>query len=93
MPQKKTSNSSQSTSTTTPPKQTITFLVVEKNGDIKETEIKRDMISSDELAKKCKFKKFEGFCKRTEWGYNIQNFKIFVEMWAKNDGMANQSSI
>lgn len=92
MPQKKTSNSSQSTSTTTPPKQTITFLVVEKNGDIKETEIKRDMISSDELAKKCKFKKFEGFCKRTEWGYNIQNFKIFVEMWAKNDGMANQEN-
>ena len=89
MPPKKTSNASVSISN---PKQTITFLVVEKNGDIKETEIKRDMISPDELAKKCKFKKFEGFCKRTEWGYNIQNFKIVVEMWAKDDGMANQEN-
>jgi hypothetical protein len=88
MPPKKTSNASAST----PHKQTITFLVVEKNGDIKETEIKRDMISPDELAKRCKFKKFEGFCKRTEWGYNIQNFKIVVEMWAKDDGIANQEN-
>jgi hypothetical protein len=38
MPPKKTSNASASAST--PPKQTITFLVVEKNGDIKETEIR-----------------------------------------------------
>jgi hypothetical protein len=68
------------------------LLVVEKNGDIKETEIKRDMITPDELAKKCKFKKYDGFCKRTEWGYNIQNFKIFVEMWAKIDGIANQEN-
>lgn len=92
MPPKKTSNASTSASASQPPKQTITFLVVEKNGDIKETEIKRDMVSPDELAKKCKFKKFEGFCKRTEWGYNIQNFKIVVEMWAKDDGMANQEN-
>jgi hypothetical protein len=73
-------------------KQTITLLIVEKNGDIKETEIKKELITTDELAKKCKFKKYEGFCKRTEWGYNIQNFKIFVEMWAKDDGMANQEN-
>ena len=86
MPLKKSSSSS------TPHKQTITFLVVEKNGDIKETEIQKDMITSDELAKKCKFKKYDGFCKRTEWGYNVQNFKIFVEMWAKDDGMANQEN-
>lgn len=81
-----------SESTSIKEKQTITLLVVEKNGDIKETEMKKDMITSDELAKKCKFKKYEGFCKRAEWGYNIQNFKIFVEMWAKNDGMANQEN-
>jgi hypothetical protein len=91
MPPKKSSNSSTSTSNTKE-KQTITFLIVEKNGDIKENEIKKDMITTDELAKKCKFKKYDGFCKRTEWGYNIQNFKIFVEMWAKDDGMANQEN-
>jgi len=46
MPPKKSSNSSTSTSTSTSTptsntkeKQTITFLVVEKNGDIKETEM------------------------------------------------------
>jgi hypothetical protein len=81
-----------SESTSAKEKQTITLLVVEKNGDIKETEIKKDAITPDELAKKCKFKKYEGFCKRAEWGYNIQNFKIFVEMWAKDDGMANQEN-
>jgi len=86
MPPKKSESSS------TKEKQMITLLVVEKNGDIKETEMKKDMITSDELAKKCKFKKYEGFCKRAEWGYNIQNFKIFVEMWAKDDGMANQEN-
>ena len=73
-------------------KETITYLIVEKNGDVKETEIKKELITSGELAKKCKFKKYEGFCKRTEWGYNINNFKIFVEMWAKDDGIANQEN-
>jgi hypothetical protein len=92
MPPKKSEIISTSTSTSIKEKQTITLLVVEKNGDIKETEIKRDMISSDELAKKCKFKKYDGFCKRTEWGYNIQNFKICIEMWGKDDGMANQEN-
>ena len=67
MPLKKSSISSTSARTSTSHKQTITFLVVEKNGDIKETEIQKDMITSDELAKKCKFKKYDGFCKRTEW--------------------------
>jgi hypothetical protein len=81
-----------SESTSTKEKQTITLLVVEKNGDIKESEMKKDAITPDELAKKCKFKKYEGFCKRAEWGYNIQNFKIFVEMWAKDDGIANQEN-
>ena len=90
MPQKK--SESTSTGTSTKEKQTITLLVVEKNGDIKETEMKKDAITQDELAKKCKFKKFEGFCKRAEWGYSIQGFKIFVEMWAKDDGLANQEN-
>ena len=31
----------------------ITFLIVEKNGDIKEAEIKEDVICAEELAKKC----------------------------------------
>ena len=75
----------------------ITFLIVEKNGDIKEAEIKEDIISAEELAKKCKFKKADGYSKRTEWGYtfkcdNGDSSKIVVEMWGKDDGMANHEN-
>ena len=75
----------------------ITFLIVEKNGDIKEAEIKEDVICAEELAKKCKFKKADGYLKRTEWGYtfkcdNGDSSKIVVEMWAKDDGMANHEN-
>ena len=38
----------------------IKFLIVEKNGDIKEAEIKEEAICAEELAKKCKFKKMDG---------------------------------
>lgn len=75
----------------------ITFLIVEKNGDIKEAEIKEDVVCAEELAKKCKFKKADGYLKRTEWGYtfksdNGDSCKIVVEMWAKDDGMANHEN-
>jgi hypothetical protein len=75
----------------------IKFLIVEKNGDIKESEIKEDMICAEELAKKCKFKKTDGYVKRTEWGYafksdNGESCKIVVEMWGKDDGMANHEN-
>ena len=75
----------------------IKFLIVEKNGDIKEAEIKEEAICAEELAKKCKFKKMDGYIKRTEWGYsfkgdNGESSKIVVEMWAKDDGMANQEN-
>ena len=75
----------------------IKFLIVEKNGDIKNAEIKEDAISAEELAKKCKFKKTDGYVKRTEWGYsfkieNGESSKIVVEMWGKDDGIANQEN-
>ena len=75
----------------------IKFLIVEKNGDIKESEIKEELICAEELSKKCKFKKVDGYLKRTEWGYSFKNdigvsSKIVVEMWAKDDGMANHEN-
>jgi hypothetical protein len=75
----------------------IKFLIVEKNGDIKESEIKEDAICAEELAKKCKFKKTDGYIKRTEWGYifksdNGESCKIVVEMWGKDDGLANHEN-
>jgi hypothetical protein len=75
----------------------IKFLIVEKNGDIKDAEIKEEAICAEELAKKCKFKKTDGYIKRTEWGYsfkcdNGESSKIVVEMWAKDDGLANHEN-
>jgi hypothetical protein len=75
----------------------IVFLIVEKNGDIKETVIKEGAICADELAKKCKFKKADGYIKRTEWGYSFKtgmggSSKIVVEMWGKDDGMPNHEN-
>lgn len=73
----------------------ITFVIVEKNGSLKDTDIKESLICAEELSKKCKFKKVDGFIKRTEWNYSSKNendnssHKIIVELWAKDDGIAN----
>ena len=73
----------------------IIFIVVEKNGSLKEVEIKESQIGAEELSKKCKFKKVDGFIKRTQWSYSSKSSednsssKIVIELWAKNDGLAN----
>lgn len=74
----------------------ITFIVVEKNGDLKEHEIKENIICVEELCRKCKFKKTDGYIKRTEWEYfskstssTVSANKIIIELWAKDDGHAN----
>ena len=72
-------------------KETIKFVIVEKNGELKNTEMKE--FNVDELYKKCKFKKPDGFEKKTEWAYNVKNDnKFIVELWAKEDGIANQEN-
>jgi hypothetical protein len=76
----------------------ITFIIVEKNGSLKDADIKESVICAEELSKKCKFKKVEGFIKRTEWNYSSKNehdnssHKIIVELWAKDDGLANHEN-
>ena len=78
----------------------IAFIVVERNGDLKEHEIKENTICAEELCRKCKFKKTDGFIKRTEWEYfskssksissaSASDNKIIIELWAKDDGFAN----
>jgi hypothetical protein len=82
-------------------KNSIVCLVVEKNGDLRETEIKIDDICKEELSKKCRFKKTDNFEKRTEWSYSSKHndndndnntSKIIVDMWAKDDGTANHEN-
>jgi len=74
----------------------VTFVIVEKNGSLKDNEIQESLICAEELSKKCKFKKVDGFIKQTQWSYsskkeNVAN-KIIVELWAKDDGMANSEN-
>ena len=82
-------------------KNSIVCLVVEKNGELRETEIKLDDVCKEELSKKCRFKKVDGFEKRTEWSYSSKhnendndndNSKIIIDMWGKDDGMANHEN-
>ena len=50
-------------------------------------------MNTDELYKKCNFKKSEGFDKVTEWGYSKKgDGPITVELWARSDGQANQEN-
>jgi len=76
----------------------VTFITVEKNGSLKENDIEEKLICAEELSKKCKFKKVEGFSKRTQWNYSSKNekenvsSKIVVELWAKDDGIANSEN-
>jgi hypothetical protein len=76
----------------------VTFIIVEKNGSLKDNDIKESLICAEELSKKCKFKKVDGFIKRTQWSYSSKNekenvsSKITVELWAKDDGIANSEN-
>lgn len=67
------------------------IVIVEKNGDLKANEYKSS--NTDELYKKCSFKKADGFGKVAEWTYSKKGESmITVELWARNDGQANQEN-
>ena len=67
------------------------IVIVEKGGDLKALEYKST--STDELYKKCSFKKSEGFGKVSEWTYSKKGENmITVELWARSDGQANQEN-
>jgi hypothetical protein len=67
------------------------IVVVEKNGDLKAQEYKSS--NTDELYKKCSFKKADGFGKVAEWTYSKKGENmITVELWARSDGQANQEN-
>jgi hypothetical protein len=67
------------------------IVIVEKNGDLKSQEYKSS--STEELYKKCSLKKADGFGKVAEWTYSKRGENmITVELWARNDGQANQEN-
>jgi len=67
------------------------IVIIEKNGDLNDQEYKSS--TTDELYKKCSLKKASGFGKVTEWTYSKKGENmITVELWARNDGQANQEN-
>jgi len=67
------------------------IIIVEKNGDLKAQEYKSS--NTDELYKKCSFKKADGFGKVAEWTYSKKGENmITVELWAREYGQANQEN-
>lgn len=67
------------------------IIIVEKNGDLKAQDYKSK--KTDELYKKCYFKKAEGFEKVAEWTYSKNSESMLtVELWARSDGLANQEN-
>jgi hypothetical protein len=64
------------------------FIIIEKNGTIKEVQVKK--ITTEELYKKCGFRKEEGFENRNTWeNVKLGNSVYTVQLWGKTDGKAN----
>ena len=64
-------------------------IVVEKNGNLKEVNIK-DNININELYKKCNFRKPDGFDHIGTWDDNkIDNINYNIELYARRSGKAN----
>ena len=69
----------------------VSIIVVERNGDLRISQIKE--CSQLELCKKCKYKSSIGFELRAEWAYSGQDQdKFIVELWAREDGNAGKEN-
>ena len=64
--------------------QVYSGLVILKNGDIKETNIKSTEI--DELYKKCNFRKSEGFDQQCEWNVKINKISHNIRVYGRKTG-------
>jgi hypothetical protein len=62
-------------------------LVIDKNGSIKETNVKNYI--EKELFKKCGFKKSDGFNKEGEWSIKIDKQSYNILLYGKTTGRAN----
>jgi len=70
--------------------QPLSVIIVEKNGSLKSLLIKD--FKTDDLYKKCGFKKKEDFLKQVEWNIKLNGKKYFVEVFAKTDGRPNSEN-
>lgn len=68
----------------------IKAIIVEKTGELKETQIKD--FNSDNLYKKCGFKTPAGFANYAEWTVKINNDKYIINVFGKTAGRANSEN-
>ena len=65
----------------------VKVLIIEKNSDIRELNIKNFL--SDDLYKKCNFKKQDGFEEKCEWKVKLDKNNLYVKLFAKSVGKCN----
>jgi hypothetical protein len=68
----------------------ISILLVEHNGNIKQTKSKD--LSRDTLYKKCGFRTNDNFNRTAIWAVEYNKEVINIELWAKSDGKANNEN-
>ena len=67
-----------------------TILIVSKLGGIKEMKVKD--LDRNILHKKCNFKNNKNFSKQTTWEVKINDEKINIELWGKQNGRAGSEN-
>jgi len=70
--------------------QKISFIIIEKNGDIKKTLVKE--INRDELYKKCGLKTADGFELLHTWSMDIEDGEYKIEIFGKKTGRAGSEN-
>jgi hypothetical protein len=65
----------------------LSIIIVEKSGDLKLLNVKD--YKTEELFKKCGFKKIDGFIKHTDWNVKIDGTRYNIAMYGKLEGKAN----
>ena len=70
----------------------LTIIIVDKTGLLKTLHVKE--FNTDDLYKKCGFKKSDDFIQQTEWGVKIptEKDKIYIRVFAKTTGRANNEN-
>jgi hypothetical protein len=69
---------------------TVTALIIDKTGEIKEQKFKS--INEGDLYKKAGLKKPDGFVKQTEWEVNLQGKSYNILLYGKTTGRANHEN-
>ena len=70
----------------------LTIIIVDKTGLLKTLHVKE--FNTEDLYKKCGFKKSDDFIQQTEWGVKIptEKEKIYIRIFAKTTGRANNEN-